>query len=85
MALDFCKPDSDLVKPGRVSRREVEPYARILSEEFGDAFGFVGREVIQHDVDLFGGGDSGDDFRHETQEVVAGMPSGGLAMDLAGF
>jgi len=45
----------------------------------------VGREVVQHDVDLFGRGSSRDDFRHESQEVIAGMPPGGLAMDLPGF
>ena len=63
----------------------MEPHSRVLIEELGDASGLVGRQVVQHNVDLFRPRGSLDDLRHKGQEVFAGMASGSLAMNLAGF
>ena len=47
------KPEFDLVEPGRVSGREVQMYVGVIGNEILHQLRFVGREVIQNDVDLF--------------------------------
>lgn len=83
IALDFGEPDFDLVEPGRVSGRVVQDEVGIGLEELGDAFGFVGREVIDDGVNGFTGRLRGDQFAQKGNKLGAGMPRGRLANDLA--
>ena len=53
LALDSGKPKFDLVQPGRVSGGEVQMYVGVIGKEILHQLGFVCREVIQNDMDLF--------------------------------
>ncbi len=55
IAFDACEPYLDPVKPGRVSRGEMEPYAGVLLQQGCDLFGFVGGKIIEDDMDLLAG------------------------------
>ena len=52
--LDLRKPELDLIEPGRVGRREMQPDFRMIDEEAANRLRFVGRQVIENDVDLAG-------------------------------
>jgi len=54
-SFDPCEPELDLVEPGRVSGREMQMYLGVIGKEILHQLRFVGREVIQNDVDLFSG------------------------------
>jgi hypothetical protein len=83
IALDFGEPEFDLVEPGRVSGGVVKGELGIGRKEFGDAFGFVGREVIDDGVNGFTRRLGGDQFAQKRNKLGAGMPLGRLANDLA--
>ena len=73
---DFClqdrEPDLDLIEPGGPGRREVERHVRMQLEPMVVP-GFVGIEVVEHDVDG-GVGPGGDDVVHEVEELDAPPP-----------
>ena len=54
IALQDREPDLDLVEPGGVGRREVEPNVRVADAAIV-ALGLVGREIVEDDVDLLPG------------------------------
>jgi hypothetical protein len=61
--------------------REVEMNARILFQELTHQGGFVSREIVQDDVDLLVPGAQGDHFPEESNELAAGVASGGFAVN----
>src|SRR5580693_968947 len=82
VALDFGKPDFDLIEPRRVGRGEVKAHTRVLFEELLHRLSLVRRQVIQDNVDLFGLRVPLHDFRQETYEVGTGVTARGFAMYL---
>ena len=61
MALNFGKPDCDLIEPARIGRSVMNPNGRIGVEELENAFGFMCAQVVGHDVNLFARRLTGDD------------------------
>ena len=53
VALDFAKPDFNLVEPGGTGGGVIQGEIGIGRQKFGDAFGLVGREVIDDGVNSF--------------------------------
>jgi hypothetical protein len=63
----------------------VQVQAGMQLEEAFHQFGFMRREVVQDDENLLPGRLGRDDFFQEANELLTGVPRGGLADDLAGF
>src|SRR5215831_9279029 len=53
VAFDLRKPELDLIQPGRVGWREVQTDLRMLHEECANSLRFVGRQIVEDDVNLF--------------------------------
>src|SRR5215469_17265790 len=53
----------------------------MVLQELADGGGFVSREIVQDDVNLLVPGAEGDDFLEESDELAAGVASGGFAMN----
>ena len=51
-ALQFGKPDFDLVQPRGIRRREMQLYVRVRRQELMDQGRFVSTEVVENDMDL---------------------------------
>ena len=51
-ALNFRKPDCDLVEPTRIGRRVMEPNCRIGVEELENTPGFVRAQVVGHEMNF---------------------------------
>jgi hypothetical protein len=77
----FGEPDLDLVEPGGVSGDEVETDAGIAFKECSDGWRFVGREIVQHDMDLLRSARAGDHLIEESDEFVTRVPLRGLALN----
>src|SRR3981081_3657002 len=56
MPLNFCEPDFDLVKPGRVGGCKMNAELRVIGQKVVDEFGFMGRKIIRDDMDLASAG-----------------------------
>ena len=84
MALNFGKPDFDLIEPARIGRSVMNPNGRIGVEELENAFGFMCAQVVSHDVNLFARRLTGDDLAQKVDKFDAGMPSRRLTDDVAG-
>lgn len=84
MALNFGKPDFDLIEPTRIGRSVMNPNGRIGVEELENAFGFMCAQVVGHDVNLFPRRLTGDDLAQKVDKFDAGMPSRRLTDDVAG-
>ena len=52
VALDLGEPGLDFVQPGGVGGCEVQLEFRIGLEELGDLGSFVGREIVEDDVNF---------------------------------
>ena len=63
------EPDFDLVEPGGVRRREAEMHVFVTLQPHV-AFGLMGREIVEHDMD-FAIRMIGDDLVHEVEEFDA--------------
>ena len=83
-ALNFRKPDFDLVEPTRIGRRIMEPNCWIGVEEFKNTLGFVGAQVVGHDMNFSASRLAGHDRAQKVDKFDAGMPVGGLTDDVAG-
>jgi hypothetical protein len=59
----------------------VEVNPRILPQELAHQSGFVSREILKNDVNLFVPGAQRDDFLEDSDKVTTGMTSGTLAVD----
>ena len=84
LALNFGKPDFDLVEPTRIGGSVMDPNGRIGVEELENALGFMCAQVVDHDVNLSARRLAGDDLAQKLDEFSAGMPSCRLADDVAG-
>ena len=84
MALNFGKPDFDLIEPARIGRSVMNPNGRIGVEELENAFGFMCAQVVGHDVNLFPRRLTGEDLAQKVDKFDAGMPVGSLTDDVAG-
>ena len=83
-ALNFRKPDFDLVEPTRIGRRVMEPNCRIGIEELKNALGFVRAQVVGHDMNFSASRLAGHDRAQKVDKFDAGVPIGGLPDDVAG-
>src|SRR5258708_39454177 len=83
IALNFGKPDLDLIKPTGIGRGVMDPY-RIGLEELENILGFMCGQVVGDDVNLSAIRLAGDDLTQKVDKLDAGMPSGGLSRDVAG-
>ena len=78
VALDPSEPVLDLIEPGRIGRGEVQVDVGMLGEEFTDALGLMGGEVIEDDVDLAPPRLNGNELAEEGDELLGRMPRRGL-------
>jgi hypothetical protein len=85
LAFDLGEPDLDLVEPKRIRRGEVKLYARMLLKKVANQLGFVGREVVEDDMNLLSGRAQRHHFFQEGNEVTAGMAGRGSAVHAAGL
>ena len=72
LPLDFGEPDFDLVKPGRVSGGKMKVDLGMLGQKLLDEFGFMGREIINDDMNLASEGLGGHDIGKKVDELGAG-------------
>ena len=75
------EPDLDLIEPARVGRREVEVHVGVTLEP-AVALGFMGREIVENDVDL-AIRIRGDEPVHEGEELAAPSARGVPGNDCA--
>lgn len=83
LALNPSKPDLDLIQPGRIGGREVEMHVGVFVQEPLNLGGLVCRQVVQDDVDFLLRFARTDYLTQESHELLAGVPCGRLALDLA--
>ena len=84
IALDFGKPDLDLIEPTGIGRGVMDPNRWIGLEEIENMLGFMCAQVVGDDVNLSTVGLTGDDLAEKADKLGTGMPSGGLSHDTAG-
>ena len=83
-ALNFGKPDFDLIEPTRIGWRVMDANGRIGVEELQNTLGFMCAQVVGHDVNLSARRLAGNDLAQKVDKFDAGMPVGGLTDDVAG-
>ena len=83
-ALNFRKPDFNLVEPTRIGRRVMEPNRRIGVEELKNTLGFVRAQVVGHDMNFSASRLAGHDRAQKVNKFRTGMSVGGLTDDVAG-
>ena len=84
IALNFGKPDLDLIEPTRIGRGVMDPYGWMGLEELENILGFMCAQVVGDDVNLSALRLAGDDLAQKVDKLGAGMPSAGLSHDVAG-
>ena len=84
IALDFGKPDLDLIEPTGIGRGVVDPNRWIGLEEVENLLGFMCAQVVGDDMNLSANGLGGDDLAEKVNKLGTGMPRGGLSQDVAG-
>src|SRR5258707_4049167 len=84
IALNFGKPDLDLIEPTGIGRGVMDPYGWMGLEELENILGFMCTQVVGHDMNLSTLRLAGDDLAEKVDKLVAGMPRGGLSQDVAG-
>ena len=83
-ALNFGKPDFDLVEPTRIGGGVMEPNCWIGVEELKNTLGFVRAQIVGHDMNFSSSRLAGHDRAQKVDKFDAGMPVGGLTDDVAG-
>lgn len=83
LPLDLGEPDFDLVKPRRIGRRKMNADLRVIGQKVVNEFGFMGREIIDDDVDLASRRLGGHSVSKKVDKLGAGMALSGLAKDFA--
>lgn len=81
IALNLEKPNLDLVEPGGVSWRVVKVNVGMTLEEGIDSLAFMGREIVDDDVDPLTFGLRGEYFAQNHHELSAGVPAVRLRCD----
>src|SRR6266481_5636012 len=84
IALDFGKPDLDLIEPTGIGRGVMDPYRWIGLEELENILGFMCAQVVGDDMNLSALRLTGDNLAQKVDKLGAGMPRGGLSHDVAG-
>ena len=84
IALDFGKPDLDLIEPTGIGRGVVDPNRWIGLEELENMLGFMCAQVVGDDVKLSAIRLAGGDLAEKADKLGTGMPSAGLTHDVAG-
>ena len=84
IALNFGKPDLDLIEPTGIGRGVMDPHRWIGLEELENILGFMCAQVVGDDVNLSAIRLAGDDLIQKVDKLRAGMPSGGLSHDVTG-
>ena len=84
IALNFGKPDLDLIEPTGIGRGVMDPNRWIGLEEIENMLGFMCAQVVGDDVNLSTVGLTGDDLAEKADKLGTGMPSGGLSHDTTG-
>ena len=84
IALDFGKPDLDLIEPTGIGGGVMDPYLWIGLEKSENILGFMCAQVVGDDVNLSALRLAGDDLAQKVDKLGAGMASGGLSHDVAG-
>ena len=84
IALNFGKPDLDLIEPTGIGRGVMDPYGWMGLEELENILGFMCTQVVGHDMNLSTLRLAGDDLAEKVDKLGAGMPRGGLSQDVAG-
>ena len=84
IALNFGKPDLDLIEPTGIGRGVMDPYGWMGLEELENILGFVYAQVVGHDMNLSTLRLAGDDLAEKVDKLGAGMPCGGLCQDVTG-
>src|SRR5688500_8625958 len=85
VSLDLRKPEFDLVQPRRISRREMQPYVRMLEQEGTHRLSLMRREIVRDDVNRSPFRLTGDDVAEEVDERRARVARHGLSKPLAGL
>ena len=83
IALDFGKPDLDLIEPTGIGRGIMDPNRWIGLEELENMLGFMCAQVVGDDVSLSALRLAGDDLAEKADKLGTGMPSGGLSHNVA--
>jgi hypothetical protein len=84
-AFQPCKPDLDVIQPGRICRREVKLRVGIPLQKLLHLPGLVCRQIVQNDVNVLMRFTAGDDLFEEVHELGAGVALGSLALHLSGL
>src|SRR4030081_3039923 len=84
IALDFGKPDLDLIKPAGIGRGVMDSNRWIGLEGTQKIPWFFFAPSVRHDVNLAALRLTGDDLAQKVDKLGAGMASGGLSHDVAG-
>ena len=84
VALNFGKPDLDLIEPTGIGRGEMDPEGWIGLEELDIVLGFMCALVVGHDVNFSALRLVGNNLAEKVDKLGAGMPSGGLCDDVTG-
>jgi len=84
IALNFGKPDLDLIEPIGIGRGVMDPYRWIGLEELENILAFMCAQVVGDDMNLSALRLTGDNLAQKVDKLGAGMPRGGLSHDVAG-
>src|SRR5258705_8420266 len=84
IALDFGKPDLDLIEPTGIGRGVMDPYGWMGLEELEKILGFLCNQVAGYDMNLSTLRLAGDDLAQKVDKLGAGMASRGLSHYVAG-
>src|SRR4249920_179167 len=79
VALDLRKPELDLVEPGRIGRREMQPHVRMREQEGAHGLGLMGREIVGDDVNVSSLRLTRDDVTEEVDKGGTRVARHGLA------
>src|SRR5258708_1334936 len=80
IALNFGKPDLDLIEPTRIGRGVMDSYGWIGLEELENILGFMCAQVVGDDMNLSALRLAGDDLTQKVDKLGACMPSACLAL-----
>jgi hypothetical protein len=83
VALDFGKPDFDLVEPGGVGGRVMNPHFGMTSQKITGCLGLMRAQVITDDMHRLLLGLACDEIFQKRDELCTGVTGASLANDLA--
>src|ERR1700726_2348123 len=77
--LDLREPELDLIQPGRIGGREMQPNVRMREQERANGLGLMRREIVGDHVNLSPLRLTGDDVAEEVDKGGAGVSRHRLA------